>query len=196
MAQAVQRLQGLIEDLLAFAQMEQGELLLQARPFAVGPFLEERARLIMPRATEKGLLVEVGLPSELPDVLVDPKQIGRALGLMLDNAIKFTPQGGRILLGAKAHVAPDDAPPGWQGGYVEVSLSDTGIGIPADKLPRIFDRFYQVDASATRSYGGTGLGLALVKQIMNAHGTRVVVESTPGVGSTFRFRLPIARPDA
>ncbi len=196
MEQAVQRLQGLIEDLLAFAQMEQGELLLQVRPFAVGPFLEERARLIMPRATEKGLLVEVGLSPELPDVLVDSKQVGRALGLMLDNAIKFTPQGGRIILGAKAHVAPDDAPPGWQRGYVEVSLSDTGIGIPADKIPRIFDRFYQVDASATRSYGGTGLGLALVKQIMDAHGTRVVVESTPGVGTTFRFRLPIAHPDA
>jgi len=76
-----------------------------------------------------------------------------------------------------------------------VSLSDTGIGIPADKIPRIFDRFYQVDASTTRSYGGTGLGLALVKQIMEAHGTAVTVESTPQVGSTFRFRLPIARPN-
>jgi signal transduction histidine kinase len=114
---------------------------------------------------------------------------------MLDNAIKFTPQGGRITLGAKAHVAPDDAPPGWEYGYVEVSLSDTGIGIPADKIPRIFDKFYQVDASATRSYGGTGLGLALVKQIMDSHGSRVTVESTPGVGSTFRFRLPNAHPN-
>ena len=193
--QAVQRLQGLIEDLLAFVQMDQGELGIQPRPFALGPLLEERARLITPRATEKGLMVEVGVPPELPDVLMDPKQIGRALLLMLDNAIKFTPQGGRITLGAKAHVAPDDAPPGWEYGYVEVSLSDTGIGIPADKIPRIFDKFYQVDASATRSYGGTGLGLALVKQIMDSHGTRVTVDSTPGVGSTFRFRLPIAHPN-
>ncbi len=193
--QAVQRLQGLIEDLLAFVQMDQGELGIQPRPFALGPLLEERARLITPRATEKGLMVEVGVPAELPDVLMDPKQISRALMLMLDNAIKFTPQGGRITLGAKAHVAPDDAPPGWEYGYIEVSLSDTGIGIPADKIPRIFDKFYQVDASATRSYGGTGLGLALVKQIMDSHGSRVTVESTPGVGSTFRFRLPIAHPN-
>lgn len=194
--QAVQRLQGLIEDLLAFVQMDQGELAIQARAFAIGPLLEERGRLIMPRATEKGLMVEFGIPPELPDVRVDPKQIARALMLMLDNAVKFTPQGGRITLSAKAHVAPDDAPPGWQHGYVEVSLSDTGIGIPADKIPRIFDKFYQVDASATRSYGGTGLGLALVKQIMHAHGTRVDVESTPGVGSTFRFRLPIVEAHA
>jgi len=194
--QAVQRLQGLIEDLLAFVQMEQGELLLQTRPFAIATLLEERARAITPRATEKGLTVEVAVLSGLPDVQVDPKQISRALMLMLDNALKFTPSGGRIALGAKAHVAPDDAPPGWPHGYVEVSLSDTGIGIPADKLPRIFEKFYQVDASTTRSYGGTGLGLALVKQIMEAHGSRLAVESTPGVGSTFRLRLPIAHPHA
>ncbi len=194
--QAVQRLQGLIEDLLAFVQMEQGELLLQTRPFAIATLLEERARVITPRATEKGLTLEVAVPSGLPDVQVDAKQISRALMLLLDNAIKFTPSGGRIALAAKAHVAPDDAPPGWPHGYVEVSLSDTGIGIPADKLPRIFEKFYQVDASTTRSYGGTGLGLALVKQIMEAHDTRVAVESTPGVGSTFRFRLPIAYPHA
>ncbi|HSD51985.1 MAG TPA: ATP-binding protein [Candidatus Methylomirabilis sp.] len=194
--QAVQRLQGLIEDLLAFVQMEQSELVVELRPFAIGPLLEERASTITSRATEKGLMVEVAVPADLPDLLLDAKQIGRALFLMLDNAVKFTPQGGRITLGAKTQVAPDDAPPSWRHGYVEVSLSDTGIGIPADKIPRIFDKFYQVDASATRSYGGTGLGLALVKQIMDAHGTRVEVESTPGLGSTFRFRLPIAKPSA
>lgn len=193
--QAVQRLQGLIEDLLAFVQMDQGELAVQVRPFAIGALLEESARLMTARATEKGLMVEVGVPPDLPDVLVEPKQIGRAVSLMLDNAIKFTPQGGRITLEAKAYVAPDDAPIGWQQGYVEVTLGDTGIGIPADKIPRIFDKFYQVDASTTRSYSGTGLGLALVKQIMEAHGTHVDVESAPGVGSTFRFRLPIARPN-
>jgi signal transduction histidine kinase len=193
--QAVQRLQGLIEDLLAFVQMDRGELVLRTRTFAIGPLLEERARLVTARATEKGLLVEVGVPSDLPEVRMDPKQIGRALSLMLDNAIKFTPPGGQIMLGAKAYVAPDDAPADWQHGYVEVSVSDNGIGIPADKLPRIFDRFYQVDASATRSHGGTGLGLSLVKQIMDAHETCVKVESTPAVGSTFRFRLPVARPN-
>jgi signal transduction histidine kinase len=192
--QAVQRLQGLIEDLLAFVQIDQGDLGVQPRQFALGPMLEERARLITPRATEKGLIVEVGVPADLPDVLADPEQIARAVTLMLDNAIKFTPQGGRIALSAKAHAALGDAPPGWEHGYVDVSLSDTGIGIPAENVPRIFDKFYQVDASATRSYGGTGLGLALVKQIMDSHGTTVTVESTPDVGSTFRFRLPIVRP--
>lgn len=194
--QAVERLQGLIEDLLAFVQMDQGKLAIEPRPFALGPLLEARAQTIMPLAMRKGLTVEVGVPADLPEVLVDSAQIARAFMLMLDNAVKFTPPGGRITVGARVQVAPDDAPAGWQRGYVEVSLTDTGIGIPADKIPRIFDKFYQVDGSSTRSYGGTGLGLALVKQIMDAHGTRVMVESRPGVGSTFRFRLPIAPPHA
>ncbi len=194
--QAAGRLQALIDDLLAFVQMDQTALPIQVRPFAIGPLLEERVHLVTHRATEKGLTVEVGLPPELPDVLVDPNQISRALGHLLDNAVKFTPQGGQITIAAKAHVSPDDAPPDWRHGYVEVCLSDTGIGIPAEKIPRIFDGFFQVDGSATRSYGGTGLGLSLVKQIMDAHGTRVEVESTPEVGSTFRFRLPIADPNA
>ncbi len=193
--QGAERLQGLIDDLLAFVQMDQTALPLQVRPFAIGTLLEERAQLITPRATEKGLTVEVGLHGALPDVLMDPNQIGRALGHLLDNAVKFTPQGGRITIDAKAQVAPDDAPPDWRHGYVEVCLSDTGIGIPANQIARIFDGFYQVDGSATRGYGGTGLGLALVKQIMESHGTRVEVESTPEVGSTFRFRLPIADPN-
>jgi signal transduction histidine kinase len=194
MESAVQRLQGLIEGLLAFVQMDQGELEIQVRPSPLGSLLEEQAHLVASRATEKGLTMEVEIPADLPDVLMDARQIARAMVLMLDNAIKFTPQGGRIALGVKAHVSPDDPPPGWKHGSVEVRLSDTGIGIPADKIPRIFDKFYQVDASSTRSYGGTGLGLALVKQIMDAHGTRVTVESTHGAGSTFRFRLPIAHP--
>ena len=193
--QAVHRLQGLIEDLLAFVQMDQGELLIQPRRFAIGPLLEERAQAILRRATDRGVMVEIGVPPDLPDVLVDPKQIGRALMLMLDNAVKFTPQGGHISVGAKASISPDDAVPAWRNGYVEVSISDTGIGIPADKIACIFDKFYQVDASATRSYGGTGLGLALVKQIMDAHDTRVEVETTLGIGSTFRFRLPTASPN-
>ena len=191
--QAVHRLQGLIEDLLAFVQMDQGDLGIEARPFALGPLLEERASLIVPRATEKGLMLDVAVSADLPKVVIDPRQIARAVMLLLDNAVKFTPEGGRITLSAKAHVGASDAPDGWDDGYVEVSLSDTGIGIPADKISRIFDKFYQVDASATRSNGGTGLGLALVKQIMDAHGTHVTVESTPNVGSTFRFRLPITR---
>jgi signal transduction histidine kinase len=192
--QAVQRLHGLIEDLLAFVQMDQGELVAQARRFAIGPLVEDRVQAVLPRATEKGLTVDVSVPADLPDARMDPTHIGRALMLMLDNAIKFTPSGGQITVGAKSVLAPDDAPDTWRQGYIEVSISDTGIGIPADKIHRIFEKFYQVDASATRSFGGTGLGLALVKQIMDAHNTQVDVESTVDVGSTFRFRLPIAEP--
>ena len=194
--QAVQRLQALIEGLLAFVQMDQGELNIQTRPSSLGLLLEERARLIASRAKEKGLTVEAGVPPGLPNVQMDSQQIARAVLLMLDNAIKFTPSGGRISLVAKPCGVSDDTPPDWKHGYVEVSVTDTGIGIPADEIPRIFEKFYQVDASATRSYGGTGLGLALVKQIMDAHKTRVTVESAPHAGSTFRFRLPIAPANA
>ncbi len=193
--QAVLRLQSLIEDLLAFVQMDQGELTIRSRASSLVPLLTERARMITPRAKDKGLSMETRIPADLPDVLMDSRQIHRAVLLMLDNAVKFTPKGGRIVLSAKAQPTTTDAPEGWKHGYVEVTLSDTGIGIPADKISRIFDRFYQVDASPTRTYGGTGLGLALVRRIMEGHGTAVTVESTPQVGSTFRFRLPIARPN-
>ncbi|HHN93215.1 MAG TPA: sensor histidine kinase, partial [Anaerolineae bacterium] len=97
---------------------------------------------------------------------------------------KFTPAGGNIAVRL------------WQdNGDVVLEVEDTGIGIPADKLERIFDRFYQVDGSMSRRYGGTGLGLSLVKEIVEAHGGRVIVESTVGRGSTFRVTLPGAKND-
>jgi signal transduction histidine kinase len=84
---------------------------------------------------------------------------------------------------------PIDAPAGW----LELRVTDTGVGIPAEAISKIFDRFYQVDSSPTRQHGGTGLGLAIVKRILDAHGAPITVESLPGRGTTFSFRLPVAR---
>jgi signal transduction histidine kinase len=106
--------------------------------------------------------------------------MGQVFDNLLGNAIKFSPAGSLITV----RVWRDE-------GWVRADLEDQGIGIPADKLDQIFDRFYQVDGSTTRRYGGTGLGLAIVKTIVEAHGGRVTVESEVGVGSTFSVLLPI-----
>jgi signal transduction histidine kinase len=110
----------------------------------------------------------------------DPVHLSRLLDNLISNAIKFTPTGGRINIRLQR-----------DNGTAILEVSDTGVGIPSDKLERVFDRFYQVDGSSTRRYGGTGLGLALVKEIAISHGGQVSVESTVGKGSTFRVNLPL-----
>jgi signal transduction histidine kinase len=106
--------------------------------------------------------------------------LGQVFDNLLGNAIKFSPSAKSI----KVRVSRD-------GAFARADVEDQGIGIPADKLDQIFDRFYQVDGSTTRRYGGTGLGLAIVKSIVESHGGQVIVESEVGVGSTFSFILPI-----
>ncbi len=130
------------------------------------------------------LTLTAQIAADLPPVIGDPVHLRRVLDNLLGNAVKFTPAGGNIAVRL------------WQdNGDVVLEVEDTGIGIPADKLERIFDRFYQVDGSMSRRYGGTGLGLSLVKEIVEAHGGRVIVESTVGEGSTFRVTLPGAKSD-
>lgn len=124
---------------------------------------------------------------DLPPVSGDPTYMRRVLDNLIGNAVKFTPAGGKITVNLRQ-----------DGGTVALAVSDTGVGIPTDKLGRIFDRFYQVDGSARRRYGGVGLGLALVKEIVEAYGGRVTVDSKVDEGSTFTAYVPIftARGDA
>jgi signal transduction histidine kinase len=131
-----------------------------------------------------GIKLEVVAPTDLLLARADRDRVNQVLDNLLGNAIKFSPNGGRITV----QLAAVD-------GMVQVSVSDTGIGIPADQLERIFDRFYQVDGSATRKFGGAGLGLTIVKRIVEAHGGRIWAESQVGRGSTFLFTLPqVQRP--
>ncbi len=130
----------------------------------------------------KELTIETAIGGDLPPLRTDRGKLAQILVNLLANAIKFTPEGGRIALEARR--AGED---------VLVTISDTGIGIPARELDRIFDEFHQVDGSSSRAYGGTGLGLALVRTLARMLEGDVSVESTEGVGSTFTLRLP-ARP--
>ena len=184
MLQSAHRLQDLVEDLLTFVNLERGDLALNRQRAPLEPLLRQQAAGAAAAAAEKGIDLRVEIHEPVPAVLVDARVLGRAVRLILDNAVKFTPAGGRITLSAGA------AGDGLDG--VRVAVADTGIGIPEDEVVRIFDSFYQVDGSTTRQFGGTGLGLALVKRIIEAHGASMSVESRVGAGSIFAFVLPAA----
>ena len=121
-----------------------------------------------------------------PPVSADRDRLAQIFINLVDNAVKYTPEGGRVTVSARP-VA---------GGRVEVTVADTGIGIPPADLPRITERFYRVDRARSRELGGTGLGLAIVKHLVLAHGGELWIESEPGRGTTVRFTLPSSGPTA
>lgn len=173
------RLEKLVEDLLDLSRLEDRRTVLVRQEVR----LDEVAARVLPvfekRAREQGLKLLVDLPPSLPPVLGDPELLGQVFANLIDNALKFTPAGE---VRVKAVVFP---------GWVRVDVEDTGIGIPRDNLPRIFERFYRVDTARSRASGGTGLGLAIVKHIVEAHGGKVSVDSELGKGSRFSFYLPV-----
>jgi signal transduction histidine kinase len=195
-ARSVDRLHGLIDNLLAFMQWESGQAGFRPEPLILEAAAQSVLDIVRGVAQEKGVALEAAIPPDLPLVLADRAGLTRALRHLLDNAVKFTPAGGHVTVTARSvqqgsRGAGEQAnclPPEW----VELTVQDTGVGISPEALPRIFDRFYQADASTTRQHGGTGLGLAIVKRILDVHGAAVAVDSTPGLGTTFRLRLPIA----
>jgi two-component system sensor histidine kinase BaeS len=129
----------------------------------------------------RGVNLGIDVAPGLPAVDADPARVGQILRNLLSNALDFTPRGGQVTVHAK-HV----------GHEVRVEVEDSGRGITADHLPYVFERFYRIDPSRTRSTGGAGLGLTIVKNLVEAHGGRVWVRSTPGTGSTFGFSLPVS----
>jgi DNA-binding response OmpR family regulator/anti-sigma regulatory factor (Ser/Thr protein kinase) len=132
---------------------------------------------------KKGLVLQTEIDPQLPSVIGDREKLSAVLENLVINAIKFTPEGGGITISAARATG---ARPG-----AEITVTDTGIGIPPDQLARIFNRFHQVDTSSTRRFGGVGLGLAIVKSILEAHDSTIEVESQEGQGTVFRFRLPV-----
>lgn len=194
--ESVERLHKLIDDLLGYVRMESGQVKLNRRPVDPRQLLRYAWEKALPLARSNDQTLSLSVPEDLPWVLADPEELLRALNHLLENAVKFTPPGGRITVAARVQGPrlkgkPDPQPS--EADLVEISVSDTGIGIPEDQLDRIFDRFYQLDGSTTREHGGMGIGLTIVKQILEAHGSPIEVESRPGQGSTFRFFLPLAK---
>ena len=172
----------LLEDLRLLAQVEAGELRLQLSQARVGELLESSVQAVRPRAEAKGVVLRLQLEPSLPTVDLDATRIAQVVGNLLENAITQTPEGGMVTV--SAHAAADD---------VHVAIADTGPGIAAEDLPRLFDRFYRADPSRSRSTGGTGLGLTIARRLAEAHGGSIEAESVVGRGSRFTIRLSAGR---
>jgi two-component system phosphate regulon sensor histidine kinase PhoR len=168
----------IIRELLELSMIESGKVPLAVQPVTPAALWAGVAVRMQLQSERNGLRLENRCPEDLPAVNADPLRMEQVMINLLHNAIKFTSPGGTITLSAQTRA-----------GDVLFSIRDTGVGIPADDLPRIFERFYKADRS--RSGGGTGLGLAIARHIVEAHGGRIWAESTEGKGSTFFFTLPI-----
>ncbi|HEV7215888.1 MAG TPA: HAMP domain-containing sensor histidine kinase, partial [Chloroflexota bacterium] len=172
-------LKRLVEDLQELAQAEAGQLHFDRRPLDLAAILQQAAAALLPQARAKGVHLEVDAPAALPLALADAQRVGQVVRNLLQNAVTATPSGGRVTVSAG-------------GDPLEVRVADTGIGIPPDHLPNVFERFYRVDPARNRTTGGSGLGLAIVKQLVEQQGGRVAAESRVGQGSVFQFTLPQA----
>jgi two-component system phosphate regulon sensor histidine kinase PhoR len=177
------RLDTLSRDLLAISRIESGELQMSFTLFNLRALIEEVVESLEPVAEAKEVHVLHRVPHDLPPVKGDREQLRQVLVNLVDNAVKYNNPGGRIEVTARATGE----------GTVRVAVVDDGIGIPADEIPRLTERFYRVDRSRSRAQGGTGLGLAIVKHILEAHGQRLRVESRPDYGSSFSFMLPVGK---
>jgi two-component system phosphate regulon sensor histidine kinase PhoR len=175
------RLARLTEDLLELSRIEAGELKLEFQPVSVQQLVGSCAETVGMKAKAKRLAVELMIPEGLPAVRGDPNRLQEVLQNLLDNAVQYTPPGGRVA----ASAAVTD-------GQIVITVADTGIGIPQAEQSRIFERFYRVDAARSREAGGTGLGLSIARHIVEAHGGRIWVESAVGEGSRFHFSIPAA----
>ncbi len=173
-AGAISRLEGLINDLISYAAAARGELTVNLRPVAVGTVTAQVMERLRGKASRQRVALETDIPLNLPLVSADEEKLNWLLQQLVDNGIKFTPVGGRVVISAEASEH-----------RVTISVRDTGIGIPPNRLEDIFEPFRQLDGSSTRRAGGTGLGLALVRRIIEAHGASIEVTSQVGRGSTF-----------
>ncbi|MBI1795515.1 MAG: response regulator [Candidatus Eisenbacteria bacterium] len=176
-----ERLLVLINDILDFSKLESSSLPMNVERQRVEPVITQAMQNLRTQIEEHRLQLEMVLSPELPDLMIDPVRIAQVLTNLVSNAIKFSPPGGRIEITAEP----------WDG-VVRVGVRDHGEGIAAKDLPKLFRKFSQIDSSATRKAGGTGLGLVICKGLIEQHGGQMSVESAPGEGSTFYFTLPPA----
>ncbi len=177
---AAGRLESLIDNLIVFSMAARGEMTLQLASVDLNRVAEETIRYSRSKAEDRHVALHYKPSADLPTVKADKEKISWAILQLVDNAIKFTPSGGEVTLS----IEPESD------SILMVSVSDTGIGIPTERLDEVFEPFHQLDSSPSRRYGGTGLGLALAREIVSAHGSTIDIQSEEGKGSRFRFTLP------
>ena len=182
------RLNFILEDLLQLSRIESGQIQFKRDPLPIQQIIERTLAMIKPAADKKGHKLLALVADNLPPVLGDEDQFIQVLSNLLDNAVKYTPENGTVTV--EARFVSDKAERPTLTTAVELSVTDTGIGIPERDRPRIFERFYRVDKARSRELGGTGLGLAIVKHIVEGLGGEVRVESSMPTGSRFVVRLP------
>jgi signal transduction histidine kinase len=183
----INRLTNILNDLLNLSRIESGRIELKFENTGLKGIIEQTASSLRPHADGKSIQIDAEISEQLPPVYGDPEKIEQILTNLIGNAVKFTPDGGRILITAQP-LSHDEK--GGYGNRVAVSVKDTGIGIPSEHLDAIFEKFHQVEGSLQRSVSGTGLGLAITKGLVEAHQGKIWVESEVGKGSTFTFTLP------
>jgi signal transduction histidine kinase len=177
-AQAAEQMDALIRDLLDVNRLDAGKLVVAAVPVDPSALLADSLQTLRPLVEEKGISLALEIETELPKVLADRERVQQALSNLIGNAIKFSPRGSKIVV-----------VPRKEADEVVISVTDNGNGIAAEQLPRVFDRYWQ---SSRTDRQGAGLGLAIAKGIVEAHGGRIWIESKPGEGTTASFSLPLA----
>lgn len=180
---ATSKLEDMIEDLIMFSLASRGELSMKLDSVDIRRLVSLAVKSATNKAQDRGVTLQAQFVDSVPFVQADPEKIGWVVNQLLDNAIKFTPSGGSVTVSLTEEGA----------NLVNVAVIDTGIGIPQHRMQEIFEPFHQLDGSSTRHYGGTGLGLALVRQIIEAHGSLLDVKSIEGKGTTFKFPLLAVR---
>ena len=176
------RLQRLVADLQELSRVESGAVSLSPRPVSVSSLVQTAVSRLGQQFADKGVSLTTELASDLPPVLADEERTGQILLNLLGNALHYTPEGDTVRLAASR-----------EGNLVHWTITDTGIGIPAEHLPHLFERFYRVDKSRSRAGGGTGIGLTIARHLVEAQGGTIRAESAgPDLGSTFHFTLPAA----
>lgn len=178
-----QHLQRLVDDLRTLSLADAGELPLMRQPLAPRQMLERAAAAYRAQASARGIALHLQAAPDLPTVQVDPKRMAQVLGNLLSNALRYTPAGGRITLAAAT-----------QGDRLLLQVQDTGSGIAPEDLPYIFERFYRADPARQQHDGSSGLGLAIARSLVEAHGGTITVTSQPGQGTTFTISLPLSDP--
>ena len=182
----------IINDILDVAKGEAGLLELDCAPVAIAPLCISSLAFIQQQAQKKNIQLETKLPSNLPNLCIDERRIRQALINLLNNAFKFTPEGGRITLEVTCQKQEKEEEEGEsQKSLLQIAVTDTGIGIAPENIPKLFQPFIQIDSALNRKYDGSGLGLALVKRIVELHGGTVELTSELEVGSCFAINLPL-----